>query len=72
MLWLKSCPRCRGDLLRTSNGSEFVMNCLQCGHTVSEMDARRFSVIGRRQARATPGGSDNALTGASRPDRHAA
>lgn len=70
MLWLKSCPRCRGDLLRTSNGTEFVMSCLQCGHTLSEMDARRLMM--QRRVRPASRHSDKELTGASRPDRHAA
>ncbi len=70
MLWLKSCPRCRGDLLRTSNGTEFVLSCLQCGHTLSEMDARRL--MEQRQVRPTARRAAKELTGASRPDRHVA
>ncbi len=40
MMWLKGCPRCKGDLFEEAGigpevyGARFV-NCLQCGYTLS-------------------------------------
>ena len=36
MVWLRSCPRCQGDLAsRTDMYGPFVM-CLQCGYYLAE------------------------------------
>jgi len=32
MLWLKSCPRCRGDMMEERMLGELELVCLQCGH----------------------------------------
>ena len=33
MLWLKACPRCRGDLsLEMNEFEEGELSCLQCGY----------------------------------------
>lgn len=32
VLWLKGCPRCRGDLYETSDRYGRFILCLQCGH----------------------------------------
>jgi len=42
MFWLKSCPRCRGDLLRTSHSGEHIVSCLQCGRALPEPQAKRL------------------------------
>ena len=40
MMWLKGCPRCKGDLFEEAGinpevyGARFV-NCLQCGYSLS-------------------------------------
>ena len=41
MFWLKSCPRCHGDLHESSDIYGSYIDCFQCGHflTVDE-DAR--------------------------------
>ncbi|MDA1128344.1 MAG: hypothetical protein O2913_06575 [Chloroflexi bacterium] len=38
MFWLKSCPRCQGDLHENSDIYGSYIDCLQCGHylTVDE------------------------------------
>ncbi len=47
MMWLKGCPRCEGDLFEElavgpeAYGSHFV-NCLQCGHTLTEEETTRL------------------------------
>jgi hypothetical protein len=32
MYWLKSCPRCHGDLFDNSDVYGNYIDCLQCGH----------------------------------------
>ncbi len=32
MYWLKSCPRCQGDLFENNNFYGRYINCFQCGH----------------------------------------
>jgi len=40
---LKSCPRCRGDLIREDGlGDEFAYTCLQCGRTLEGEQLRQF------------------------------
>jgi hypothetical protein len=36
MMWLKSCPRCHGDLLLDSDYYGPSVSCIQCGHTLQE------------------------------------
>lgn len=36
MMWLKACPRCRGDLFKERNVGDSSMVCLQCGHVLSK------------------------------------
>lgn len=35
MVYLKSCPRCRGDLFTERDHREQYITCLQCGHTLT-------------------------------------
>ncbi len=35
MVYLKSCPRCRGDLFTERDHRDRYIICLQCGHTLS-------------------------------------
>lgn len=40
---LKSCPRCRGDLIREDGlGDEVTYTCLQCGRTLEGEQLRQF------------------------------
>ncbi|MBI3977247.1 MAG: hypothetical protein HY331_03585 [Chloroflexi bacterium] len=36
MMWLKACPRCRGDLFMERNVGDSYMVCLQCGHVLNK------------------------------------
>ncbi len=41
MYWLKSCPRCHGDLYDNTDVYGNYINCFQCGHYLTvEEDAR--------------------------------
>ncbi len=48
MMWLKGCPRCKGDLFEEAGigpevyGAHFV-NCLQCGYTLSGEEQSRLA-----------------------------
>ena len=33
MLYLKQCPRCKGDLCQSSDSFGEYMSCLQCGYS---------------------------------------
>lgn len=35
MVYLKSCPRCRGDLFTERDHRDRYIICLQCGHTLT-------------------------------------
>jgi hypothetical protein len=35
MYWLKSCPRCSGDLVQTTELEDYRVSCLQCGLTLT-------------------------------------
>jgi len=37
MMWLKACPRCKGDLFMERNVGDSYMVCLQCGHVLNSM-----------------------------------
>ncbi len=35
MMWLKSCPRCQGDLYARNDSFGPYIACAQCGHTLN-------------------------------------
>jgi hypothetical protein len=41
-MWLKGCPRCRGDLLRQSDIYGSYVACLQCGHVLRPQEEARL------------------------------
>jgi len=57
MMWLKGCPRCRGDLYDEPSigphaGSAYNVTCLQCGHVLTraqELALRQYTakVLGK-------------------------
>ena len=49
MLWRKSCPRCRGDLVVESDFYGQYVSCIQCGNILGERQAR--PVVPRRAPR---------------------
>ena len=38
MLWLKSCPRCHGDLYEVRDHYGLYVACLQCGHHLTQQE----------------------------------
>jgi hypothetical protein len=67
MMWLGSCPRCRGDLhLEIDHFGEFI-SCLQCGTILNESQegSLRALAIARRLF-GSPGGM-SAILDLSRP-----
>ncbi|MGA9350799.1 MAG: hypothetical protein WBW48_18620 [Anaerolineae bacterium] len=42
MLWLKACPRCRGDLMRQYGLDGPYVGCLQCGHVLRPSEEQRL------------------------------
>ncbi len=50
MMWLKSCPRCRGDLLADSDYYSRYLTCIQCGETLEESQQSivQETVFGKR------------------------
>lgn len=40
MMWLKVCPRCKGDVYVEKDIFESYLKCLQCGHVLSEAEKR--------------------------------
>lgn len=44
MLWLKSCPRCGGDLVLERDRYGPYIYCVQCGH---ELDVQTFQPANR-------------------------
>ena len=45
MIWIKSCPRCRGDLLQNRDLFGWYVSCFQCGHHLSEVEEATFQHI---------------------------
>jgi uncharacterized protein YbaR (Trm112 family) len=46
MIWLKQCPRCRGDLVLDSDRYGMYVYCLQCGHQINELEERDLMATG--------------------------
>ena len=38
MFWLESCPRCHGDLSGSIDNYGSFVNCMQCGHYLSDAE----------------------------------
>lgn len=47
MVYLKACPRCRGDLFTERALREHYITCLQCGHTLSMPEEARLQLCSR-------------------------
>jgi hypothetical protein len=49
MLWLKSCPRCGGDVYEDRGDDRgdaiYFLECLQCGHILSDSEERKLNWI---------------------------
>jgi hypothetical protein len=55
MFWLKSCPRCRGDLCEGKDVYGRYVACLQCGHYLGEAEELLLRYLPRRGAEVRPG-----------------
>lgn len=51
MMWLKSCPRCNGDLYENKDPYGRYVSCVQCGYYLSEVE----EVVLRYSSRANTG-----------------
>jgi uncharacterized Zn finger protein (UPF0148 family) len=49
MMWLKSCPKCRGDLFEEHDLGGSAVICLQCGKILSQHEESLLSRSRRRQ-----------------------
>ena len=38
MFWLKSCPRCHGDLYENTDIYGSYIDCFQCGHYLTDIE----------------------------------
>ena len=52
MMWLKSCPRCRGNLFADADFYARYVVCIRCGETPQQWQQSivQKSVFGRRSA----------------------
>ena len=53
MLYLKSCPKCLGDLTAGQDGYGTFISCLQCGF-MRDLDVKSTITIGSKAAAAKP------------------
>lgn len=69
MFWLKSCPRCRGDLYEGQDMYGRYMACLQCGHYLGEAEKPILRYLPQWGAEARPGqGAEDGPVTARAPD----
>ncbi len=54
MMWLKACPRCRGDLFMERNVGDSYMVCLQCGHVLNSVQEEVLKASVRERERQRP------------------
>lgn len=54
MVWLKSCPRCRGDLFLDNDSCGWHLVCLQCGHRKYLKQQRDYRAIVRALCATSP------------------
>ncbi|NQW21849.1 MAG: hypothetical protein HQ475_00225 [SAR202 cluster bacterium] len=50
MFWLKSCPKCHGDLYDNTDVYGSYIDCLQCGHyltSIEDAELRTENPIGK-------------------------
>ena len=50
-IYLKGCPRCRGDLIVKSDQYGDYISCLQCGYTADIGDAGKVAELRIRRRR---------------------
>ncbi len=45
MMWLKGCPKCKGDLVAEEDEYASYVKCLQCGRMLSTVEEERLKVL---------------------------
>lgn len=45
MIWIKACPRCRGDLVPDSDRYGCYVSCIQCGGILSDWQERALAAL---------------------------
>ena len=70
MMWRKSCPRCRGDLVLDSDHYGQYVSCIQCGNILSDRQHRSLLQPSTRVLpRPSPGAVEHAVVaGAGVPE----
>lgn len=70
MMWRKSCPRCRGDLVLDSDYYGQYVSCIQCGNILNDRQHRSLLQRSTRVLPSTsPGAVERAVvTGAGVPE----
>jgi DNA-directed RNA polymerase subunit M/transcription elongation factor TFIIS len=58
MMWLKSCPRCRGDLYSEKDLYGINLKCLQCGHVLTEAQKQLLRLQAESVSRSGAGAPD--------------
>jgi Restriction alleviation protein Lar len=56
MMWLKACPRCRGDLVLDSDYYGSYVSCVQCGASLDKSQQSSFQrrLFANRSASSLP------------------
>ena len=52
MFWLKSCPRCHGDLHEIRDVGYTYISCIQCGRILSDEQERALPRLVRQRVQA--------------------
>ncbi len=59
MIWLKGCPKCKGELADNKDTFGYYIYCVQCGYQLSEVQIGKLwthtlNRVGRRPAAQPP------------------
>lgn len=54
MMWLKACPRCRGDLFLDSDAYGRFVSCIQCGNILDKAQERMLFRVTAQLPRRKP------------------
>ena len=49
MMWLKACPRCKGDLYQETDRFGRYVSCAQCGLSISDAKASVLAGFAKRE-----------------------
>ena len=60
MVYLKACPRCRGDIFTETERREVYFSCLQCGHVLTPLEEKLLQFRTQQWVRVIASGRQNA------------